>query len=114
MFFLASNATIPAPGNGTSRKTNPLGAVKQIIFVRHGEHAYLNDTDTPCMSDIGMARAVALPLYLSKPDAPRGVVSIFSFSFRFLVPRIRKKLKTHNLKKSVLSFTSSLPRLSTR
>ena len=30
MFFLPSNATIPAPGNGTSQKTNPLGAVKQV------------------------------------------------------------------------------------
>jgi hypothetical protein len=30
MFFLPSNATIPEPGNGTSQKTNPLGAVKQV------------------------------------------------------------------------------------
>lgn len=30
MFFLPSNATIPEPGNGTSQRTNPLGAVKQV------------------------------------------------------------------------------------
>lgn len=47
---------------------------KKIIFVRHGEHAYLNDTDTPCMSEIGMARAVMLTRYLARPDAPKGVL----------------------------------------
>ena len=46
----------------------------KIIFVRHGEHAYLNDTDTPCMSEVGMARAVMLTRYLSRPDAPKGVL----------------------------------------
>jgi len=100
MFFLPSNATIPEPGNGTSQKTNPLGAVKQIIFVRHGEHAYLNDTDTPCMSDIGMARAVMFPRYLTRPDAPRGVVSFFlsAFLFGFFFLGKEKNSKTQKLK----------------
>ena len=114
MFFLPSNATIPEPGNGTSQKTNPLGAVKQIIFVRHGEHAYLNDTDTPCMSDIGMARAVMIPRYLTRPDAPRGVVSFFlsAFLFGFFFLGKEKNSKTQKLKQ--ISLTSSPRRLSTR
>ena len=114
MFFLPSNATIPEPGNGTSQKTNPLGAVKQIIFVRHGEHAYLNDTDTPCMSDIGMARAVMFPRYLTRPDAPRGVVSFFlsAFLFGFFFLGKEKNSKTQKLKQ--ISLTSSPRRLSTR
>ena len=37
MFFLPSNATIPEPGNGTSQKTNPLGAIKQVIGEKEKE-----------------------------------------------------------------------------
>ena len=111
MFFLPSNATIPEPGNGTSQKTNPLGAVKQIIFVRHGEHAYLNDTDTPCMSDIGMARAVMFPRYLTRPDAPRGVVSFFlsAFLFGFFFLGKEKNSKTQKPKNSNKSLSPALP-----
>ena len=111
MFFLPSNATIPEPGNGTSLKTNPLGAVKQIVFVRHGEHAFLNETDTPCMSDIGMARAVMLPRYLSRPDAPKGVVSFFFlrvFLF-FFFPRKGDKKKTQNPNLKKTSPSPALP-----
>ena len=51
--------------------TNALGRIKQIIFVRHGEHGRLLDKPTPCLSEVGVGRAMMLSEYFDR--APPGV-----------------------------------------
>lgn len=54
--------------------TNPLGQIKQIIFVRHGQHASIMGNRTPCLSQHGMGRALMLAQYLSGKDgSPPGL-----------------------------------------
>ena len=51
--------------------TNPLGAIKQVIFVRHGEHGEILDKPTPCLSEVGMGRGMMLSRYFD--EGPPGV-----------------------------------------
>lgn len=53
---------------------NPLASIKQIIFVRHGQHASIMGKQTPCLSQHGMARSLMLAQYLAgKAGAPPGL-----------------------------------------
>ena len=61
----------PPPPFPPSLATNPLGAIKQVIFVRHGEHGEILDKPTPCLSEVGMGRGMMLSRYFD--EGPPGV-----------------------------------------
>lgn len=63
-----SSAPWPLPANASAK----LAAIKQIIFVRHGQHGDILGKDTPCLSELGAAHAMMLTQYLDD-HRPAGV-----------------------------------------
>lgn len=55
--------------------TNLLGSIKQLTFVRHGEHhPDVNGTASMCLSERGVSRGLMLARYFDRKVAPKGVL----------------------------------------
>jgi len=70
--FAADNLAAPSvpPPLPPAEAALALSRVGQVVLVRHGEHAHLGPVGTPCLSEVGVARAGVLVDWLRKP--PRG------------------------------------------
>jgi len=73
--FAAANADAPTapPPLSPADAATALSRVAQITLVRHGEHAHLGSEGTPCLSEVGVARAGALAAWARDP--PRGLLA---------------------------------------
>lgn len=59
----------------TLTATNLLGSIKQLTFVRHGEHhPDVNGTASMCLSERGVSRGLMLARYFDRNVAPKGVL----------------------------------------